>query len=92
MQGCGIVVRSAMIKYTLTDITSHSKGNLYIPKGVQVAIHHTSGHVIFIEYNGQVYPCTAERLSDTPVMPDKPKQKLSAKDEQLIEDYLKAKR
>lgn len=79
-------------KYTKTDIISHSKRNLYVPKGVQVAIHHTSGHVLFIKYNGEIYPCTAERLSDTPIMPDKPQGKLSAKDTQLIEDYLKAKR
>lgn len=81
-----------MLKYTKIDIISHSKRNLYVPKGLQVAIHHTSDHVLFIEYNGEIYPCTAERLSDTPIIPDKPQRKLSAKDAQLIEDYLKAKR
>lgn len=81
-----------MLKYTKTDIISHSKGNLYVPKGVQVTLTHTSGHVAFIEYLGEVYPCRLNLLGNEPPPVEQTKRKLSPKEAQLIEDYLKAKR
>lgn len=77
-------------KFAQVDITSHTKGTLYAPKGAELTISHYSGHVAFCSWDGgEFFPCHVDKLVDTKPAPDPVIKKRSEKDAALIEEYLK---